>query len=105
MKATLTTLALSVALIVGCSNEPKTAGAVPGTTDGAPAAATAAASEMTPEQLGELGARIEKEPAKAEELLSQQGLDMKSFEKRIREVTENPDASKRYAEAYRRASA
>lgn len=64
-----------------------------------------AAAELTPEQLGELGAQIKKSPDRAHELLSQHGLDEKSFEAQIRKVTENPDASKRYAEAYRKASA
>jgi hypothetical protein len=69
----------------------------------APAAASAPAA-LTPEQLGELGAQIRKEPSRAEELLAARGLDEKSFEKAIRDVTENPDASKRYADAYRKAS-
>lgn len=32
------------------------------------------------------------------------GLDQQSFEKAIREVTESAEASKRYADAYRKAS-
>lgn len=67
--------------------------------------AAATTGAPSPEQLGELGAKIRKEPAKADEILSQQGLTRESFEKAIREVTENPEASKRYAEAYRKASA
>jgi hypothetical protein len=65
---------------------------------------TAPATPLTPEQLGELGAQIRKEPARAQELLASHGLNAQSFEKAIRDVTENPDASKRYAEAYRKAS-
>lgn len=61
--------------------------------------------QMSPEELGELGARIEKEPGKATEMLKEHGLDERSFERQIRQVTENPDSSKRYAEAYRRAKA
>ena len=67
--------------------------------------AVATTATLTPEQLGELGAQIRKDPARADELLSQRGLTAQSFEKQIRDVTENPDASKRYAEAYRKGSA
>jgi hypothetical protein len=74
--------------------------------DAAPAVSTVAASgSITPEQLGALGARIRKEPARGDELLEQHGLTRESFEKAIRDVTENADASRRYAEAYRKASA
>ena len=69
------------------------------------APATVNASALTPEQLGELGAQIQKNPDRAQELLTHHGLTAESFEKAIREVTENPDASRRYAAAYRRAGA
>jgi len=59
---------------------------------------------MTPEQLGELGAQIKKEPSRAQELLSAHGLDDQSFEKEIRKITQDPVASKRYAAAYKNAS-
>jgi hypothetical protein len=71
----------------------------------AEAAPAQASTEMTPEQLGELGAQIRKEPDRAEALLGQHRLTKESFEAQIRKVTENPDASKRYADAYRKASA
>jgi hypothetical protein len=75
--------------------------------DAAKSAATdeVKAAELTPEQLGELGAQIKKSPDRAQELLSQHGLTEQAFESQIRKVTEDPDASKRYAEAYRKASA
>jgi hypothetical protein len=62
-------------------------------------------ANLTPEQLGELGAKIKKQPSEAQRLLSQQGLTQESFETAIRKVSEDPEASKRYAEAYKRASA
>lgn len=68
-------------------------------------AQVAAPASLTPEQLGALGARIRKEPDRGDELLAQHGLDRQSFEKAIRAVTENADASRRYAEAYRKGSA
>ncbi|HEU4888582.1 MAG TPA: hypothetical protein VFV49_11890, partial [Thermoanaerobaculia bacterium] len=64
--------------------------------------AAQASQELTPEQLGELGAQIGKTPDRAEALLSQHGMTKESFEAQIRKITENPDASKRYAEAYRK---
>lgn len=64
-----------------------------------------ASQELTPEQLGELGAQIRKTPDRAMDLLSQRGLTQQTFEQQIRKTTENPDASKRYAAAYRKASA
>ncbi len=56
---------------------------------------------LTPEQLGELGAQIAKDPENGKKLLEERGLDEASFEKAVREVTEDAEASKKYAEAYR----
>ena len=67
-------------------------------------ATTAAATPLTPEELGELGAKIRKTPERANEILRERGLNEKSFETEIRKVTEDPEASKRYAAAYKRAS-
>jgi hypothetical protein len=67
--------------------------------------AWAAQKELTPEQLGELGAQIGKHPDQASALLTRHGLTRESFEAQIRKITENPDASKRYAAAYRKSSA
>lgn len=79
------------------------------TTNGTPAAQTQQASAsasvaLTPEELGELGAKIRKTPERANEILRDRGLTEKSFETEIRKVTEDPEASKRYAAAYKRAS-
>jgi hypothetical protein len=103
MKRTTTVaLMLALALAGACGNDRSDAVA----TDQPVAAAPPAGSvTLTPEQLGALGAQIRKEPARAEELLTQRGLTPQSFEQQIRQVTESPDASKRYAEAYRKASA
>jgi len=80
--------------------------AEPAAQQNAPSAAqSAGAPTLTPEQLGELGAQIHKEPARADELLSQRGLTQESFEKAIRDVTESPEASRRYAASYKRAGA
>jgi len=91
-------LMMSVMLAGACREEPTMANAGVAETS-----ATAGMPELTPEELGELGAAIKKEPARADELLAQKSLNRQSFEKAIRDLTEDPDKSKRYAEAYRNA--
>lgn len=96
------TLFLTLALTVACQQDRQ-----PATNDGPASAAPVAAAPaaMTPEQLGALGAEIRKEPGRADELLGRHNLTREQFEKAIRDVTESADASKRYADAYRKASA
>lgn len=106
MKSITITFALCALVLTGaCGNDQPaaTSGATP-----APAASsqqTAAAAELTPEQLGELGAQIRKTPADAQRLLSERGLDEQKFEQAVRKVSEDPAAAKRYAESYKKASA
>ncbi len=99
MKAMIAVL-ISAALLAGCQNE--------GTAVKAdePAVETNAAAEvnLTPEQLGEVGAQIAKNPENAKSILEARGLNEASFEKAVREVTEDPEASKKYAEAYKQHS-
>lgn len=96
-------LVLSFAL-VACSNERKgDSKAAAGAAVDVPAVATS--QDLTPEQLGEIGARISKNSAQAKEILSEHGLDEKSFEQKIRKITEDPAASKRYAAAFEKAKA
>ena len=98
-KFTMLAAALALSLAAACGKDEKPAG------DGQPVVARPAARSLTPEQLGEIGAEIRKDPGRAEEILTRRGLDRRTFEKQIRDVTENPDAAKRYAEAYRKSSA
>ena len=102
-----TALALIVLLAIagGCSQEQKSSVAAGDPPRAEAAQQQASSQELTPEQLGELGAQIRKTPDRAADLLKQRGLTQQSFETQIRKTTENPDASKRYAEAYRKASA
>jgi hypothetical protein len=90
-----------VAVLGACQQKQETASAT--ATPVAPAAGKATA--MTPEELGALGAEIRREPARGDELLRQHGLTRATFEQAIRDVTENAQASQRYAAAYRKASA
>ena len=97
MKPLSIALALTLLIAFGCGKETTTS-----TVSTEPAATTA---NLTPEQLGELGAKIKKQPNDAQRLLSEQGLTEESFEQAIRKVSEDPQASKRYAAAYNKASA
>ena len=104
--ATTLTIVMLLALAGGCQqNHQSTAAAGQPAVSSTPAATTQAAMQLTPEQLGELGAQIQKTPDRANDLLTQHGLTAQSFEAQIRKVTENADASKRYAAAYRKARA
>ena len=104
MKHTLIALTVSLTLVAGAWGQNKPAGVA--STEPPPAATTAAAQQtLTPEQLGELGAKIEKTPDQATALLSAKGLNEKTFEQQIRKITEDPEASKRYAAAYEKAKA
>jgi hypothetical protein len=60
----------------------------------------AVASTLSPEELGQLGAAIKKQPENLQKILSTKGLTEESFEASIRKVTEDPEASKRYAAAF-----
>jgi hypothetical protein len=99
MMRAATALLFSLLLVAACGGREKTASTTP-----AQPSATASIN-LTPEQLGELGAQIQKNPDRAEELLKHHGFTPESFEIAIRKVTENRDSSRRYAAAYRRASA
>ena len=91
-------------LLPACSNDERVA-----TNATAPevSASTTAATEanLTPEQLGELGAEIEKTPDAAQQLLTERGLNEQTFEQAVRKVSEDPAAARRYAEAYKKTSA
>ena len=91
-------LVLSCAL-VACSNE-RSADSKAAAGAAADVPAVAANQELTPEQLGEIGARISNDASQAKQILSQHGLDEKSFEQKIRKITEDPEASRRYAAAF-----
>lgn len=103
MKTTSMALALCVLLVAGaCSNdEPRAAASAPA--NGTPAAQQQA--DLTPEQLGELGAQIRKNPNDAKRLLTERGLDEQKFEQAVRKVSEDPAAAKRYSESYKKAGA
>ncbi len=94
--------ALAFVLVLGCKNQNQYQ-----QTASTPATSTSssASQTLTPEQLGELGAKIKKNPKEADKILSDKGLTQQQFEQQVRKVAENPDASKRYAQAYKKGRA
>lgn len=92
--AVLAILLLSSTLFLACNRENRIDQAQS-------SASTVTGTEPTAEELGELGARIKKNPGDAAKLLSEKGLTEDSFEKAIRKVTEDKEASRRYAAAFR----
>ncbi|MHB0970227.1 MAG: hypothetical protein ACYC7A_02940 [Thermoanaerobaculia bacterium] len=104
MKSLSIALALSVMLLGGACSDKETNTAT-NTPANAPVEQTAEATDaqLTPEQLGELGAEIEKNPNEAKQLISEKGLNEQQYEQAMRKLAEDPAASKRYAEAYQKA--
>ena len=91
-------LALTLLMtIAACKNNTTTSA-----TTSATAPVTASAPSLTPEQLGELGASIHKHPSEGTKILADRGLTQEQFERAIRQVSSDPEASKRYAAAYKR---
>ena len=118
MKALTITLAAAFLTIAGCSpsgqntTTPTTATTSSTTSSTAlaptgvvaPTGQLASTAGFTPEQLGEIGAAIKKHPDQAQQILNSHGLDQPGFERAIRGVTQNPDLSKRYANAFRKSA-
>jgi hypothetical protein len=100
----LISLILPLALAGAC-NQRETRGSEAAAGEPAAAEAQATAKDLSPEDLGKLGAELKKNPDRAEQILTERGLDQQSFETAIRKVSEDPEASKRYAAAYKEASA
>ena len=98
------TMALALSLTLAACNQ-KSADSKSASAGGAVDPPVVATQELTPEQLGELGARITKNASRAKEILGEHGLDEKSFEQKIRKITEDPAASRRYAAAFEKAKA
>jgi hypothetical protein len=84
----------------GCAKHETTTTATTGSSVADGSSALSAAT-LTPEQLGELGAQVAKNPDNATQLLAAKGLDQTSFEAQIRKVSEDPAASRRYAAAFK----
>jgi hypothetical protein len=68
---------------------------------GVAAAETEAAVDLSPEELGRLGARLHERPDEAEQILAATDLTWEQLEAAIRDVAEDAETAKRYAEAFR----
>ena len=102
MSITATALGLSALLLISaCSKQTTTTEGGSTTSE----SAVGAQASLTPEELGELGAAIKKNPSDAEKLLSAKGLTEQTFSQAVRKVSEDPAASQRYAAAYKKAGA
>ena len=100
MKKTMIAALMLVAAL-GCKQKSSTSTA--GSTNSTPGV-TEQSQSVTPEQLGEIGAQIKHHPSDANKILSDHGLTQASFEKAIRQVASDPAASRRYRDAYKKAS-
>lgn len=99
-RATIAVISISFILAAGCKQQSTTE-----TSASAPSKGVSGAqSNLSAEDLGELGAKIKKNPKLADQLLSERGLTRESFEKAVRKVAESPEDSRRYAAAYKKAS-
>jgi len=101
-RISLIVAALALVWMFGCKNQSNNTAS--NATPGDNSTSVAQQSSLSPEDLGELGAKIKKNPNDAEKLLSEKGITQQQFEQAVRKVAESPDQSKRYAEAYKKAS-
>lgn len=96
-KLTIAIAALSLILTFGCNQKSSTtASSQQGVNT------EQAQTNLTPEQLGEIGAKIKKHPSDIDKILTDNGLTQASFEKEIRKVSSDPAASRRYRDAYKK---
>ncbi|MHB0970603.1 MAG: hypothetical protein ACYC7A_01805 [Thermoanaerobaculia bacterium] len=95
MKKIISTLALAAALLVplACSEREQV-------TTGEQTNAPAVQQNKEPEELGRIGARIAKEPKKADEIIADAGMTREQFEATIRQISANPEQSREYARGY-----
>jgi hypothetical protein len=94
---------LTLLLAIGCKNNQNQTATNAGYNNSSSAVA-AQTNNMSPEDLGTLGAAIKKHPKDAQKLLSDKGLSEQQFEQAVRKVAESPEQSKRYTDAYKKAS-
>ena len=99
-KISIAIAALTLVLAFGCKNQNQYSSSNTPSPNNTVASQT---TNLSPEDLGKLGAEIKKHPKDAQKLLSDKGLTEQQFEQAVRKVAENPDQSKRYAEAYKKA--
>lgn len=65
-------------------------------------AATQAPVDLTPAQLGDLGAEIYLNEGQTEEILSEVNLTEEAFRTKVGEVSSNPEQARQYRQAFER---
>ena len=103
-KITIGFAALTLVLVLGCKKQESTGEYNNSSSNNTVASQQQATTNLSPEDLGKLGAEIKKHPKDANKLLSDKGLTQEQFEQAVRKVAESPSDSKKYAEAYKKAS-
>ena len=101
-KISIAIAALTLTLAFGCKNQSNYASTNPDNSNNS--VSTQQTTNLSPEELGALGAKIKKNPNDAQKLLSEKGLTSQQFEQAVRKVAESPEDSKKYAAAYKKAS-
>ena len=101
-KISIAIATLALVLTFGCKNQNQTAGSSSDNSTGN--TVSSQQTNLSPEDLGTLGAEIKRNPNDAQRILSDKGLTVQQFEQAVRKVAESPEQSKRYADAYKRAS-
>ena len=102
-KISIAIATLALVLTFGCKNQNQTASSSSDNSTGN-TVSSQQTTNMSPEDLGRLGAEIKRHPKDAQRLLSDKGLTEQQFEQAVRKVAESPEQSKRYANAYKKAS-
>ena len=57
----------------------------------------------TPEQLGEIGAKINKQPGEAQKILRDYGLTLPAYQQAVQKASQDPTTLLRISQAYKRA--
>ena len=102
-KITIGIASLALVATLACNKNSTNSTSANSPNNSAPAVAQQT-TNLSPEDLGKLGAEIKKHPKEADKLLSEKGLTEQEFVKAVRKVAESPDESKRYAAAFKKAS-
>jgi len=100
-KILVATAALTLVLAFGCKNQNQNQSSNENSPN---TVSSQQATNLSPEDLGTLGAEIKKHPKDAQKLLSDKGLTEQQFEQAVRKVAESPEQSKRYTQAYKKSS-
>jgi membrane-bound lytic murein transglycosylase B len=102
MKKTSIIAALLLVAALGCKQKSSSTTEASSPSPSQPAV-TAQTPNVSPEQLGEIGAQIKHHPSDADKILGDHGLTEEQFAKAIRQVASDPAASRRYRDAYKKA--